>query len=34
MDPQQISEEPQDRTGSLVRRHDEHTRQELGGGRS
>ena len=34
MDPQEITEEPQDRTGSWVRRHDEHTPQELAGGRS
>jgi hypothetical protein len=32
MDPQEITEEPQDRTGS--RRHDEYTPQELAGGRS
>jgi hypothetical protein len=34
MDPQEITEEPKDRTGSSVRRHDEHTPQELDGGRS
>ena len=34
MDPQEITEEPQDRTGSWVRRHDEYTLQELAGGRS
>ena len=34
MDPQEITEEPQDRTGSRVRRHDEYTPQELAGGRS
>ena len=34
MNPQEITEEPQDRTGSLVRRHDEYTPQELTGGRS
>jgi hypothetical protein len=34
MDPQEITEVPQDRTGSWVRRHDEHTPQELAGGRS
>jgi hypothetical protein len=34
MDPQEITEEPQDRTGSWVRRHDEYTPQELAGGRS
>ena len=34
MDPQEITEEPQDRTGSWVRRHDEYTPQELTGGRS
>jgi hypothetical protein len=31
---QEITEEPQDRTGSSVRRHDEYTPQELAGGRS
>jgi hypothetical protein len=31
---QEITEEPQDRTGSWVRRHDEYTPQELAGGRS
>ena len=34
MDPQEIAEEPQERTGSWMRRHDEHTPQELAGGRS
>jgi len=34
MDPQEITEEPHDRTGSWVRRHDEYTPQELAGGRS
>jgi hypothetical protein len=34
IDPQQITEEPQDQTGSWVRRHDEYTPQELAGGRS
>jgi hypothetical protein len=34
MDRQEITEEPQDRTGSWVRRHDEYTPQELAGGRS
>ena len=34
MDLQEITEEPQDRTGSWVRRHDEYTPQELAGGRS
>jgi hypothetical protein len=34
MDRQGITEEPQDRTGSWVRRDDEHTPQELAGGRS
>ena len=34
MDPQEITEEPQDRTGPSVRRHDEDTPQELAGGRS
>ncbi len=34
MDPQEITEEPQDRTDSWVRRHDEYTPQELAGGRS
>jgi hypothetical protein len=34
MDPQEITEEPQDRTGSWVRRHDEYTPQDLAGGRS
>jgi hypothetical protein len=34
MDPQEITEEPQDRTGSWVRRHDEYTPQELAGVRS
>ena len=34
MDPQWITEEPEDRTGSWVRRHDEYTPQELAGGRS
>ena len=34
MNPQEITEEPQDRTGSWVRRHDEYTPQELAGGRS
>ena len=31
MDPHELTEEPQDRTGPSVRRHDE---QELTGGRS
>jgi hypothetical protein len=31
---QEITEEPQDRTGWWVRRHDEYTPQELAGGRS
>jgi hypothetical protein len=34
MDPQEITEEPQDRTGSWRRRHDECPPQELAGGRS
>jgi hypothetical protein len=34
MDPQEITEKPQDRTGSWVLRHDEYTPQELAGGRS
>jgi hypothetical protein len=34
MDPQEITEEPQDRTGAWERRHDEYTPQELAGGRS
>jgi hypothetical protein len=34
MDPQEITEEPQDRTCSWVRRRDEYTPQELAGGRS
>jgi hypothetical protein len=34
MDPQEITEKPQDRAGSWVRRHDEYTPQELAGGRS
>jgi hypothetical protein len=34
MDRQEITEAPQDRTGSWVRRHDEYTPQELAGGRS
>jgi hypothetical protein len=34
MDPQEITEEPQDRAGSWVRRHDEYTPRELAGGRS
>ena len=34
MDPQAITEEPQDRTGWWARRHDEYTPQELAGGRS
>jgi hypothetical protein len=34
MDPQEITEEPQDRTGSWIGRHDEYTPQELAGGRS
>jgi len=29
MDPQEITEEPQDRTGSWVRRHDEYTPQDV-----
>jgi hypothetical protein len=34
MDPQEITEEPQDRTASWVGRHDRSTPQELAGGRS
>jgi hypothetical protein len=34
MDPLEIIEAPQDRTGPWVRRHDEYTPQELAGGRS
>ncbi len=34
MDPQEITEEPQDRTGSWVRRPDEYKLQDLAGGRS
>jgi hypothetical protein len=34
MDAQEITEEPQDQTGSWVCRHDEYTPQELAGGRS
>jgi len=34
MDPQEITEQPQDRTGAWVRRHDEYTPQQLAGGRS
>ena len=34
MDPQEITEERQDRTGSWVRRQDEYTPRELAGGRS
>jgi hypothetical protein len=34
MDPQEITEKSQDRTGSWVRRHDEYTPQEPAGGRS
>ena len=34
MDRQEMTEEPQGRTGSGVRRHDEYTQHELGGGRS
>jgi hypothetical protein len=34
MDPQEITEKPQDRTGAWLRSHDEHTPQELAGGRS
>jgi hypothetical protein len=33
MDPQEITAEPQDRTGSWVRRHDEDTPQKPAGGR-
>jgi hypothetical protein len=34
LDPQRISEEPRDRTGSWLRRHDEYTPHGLAGGRS
>jgi hypothetical protein len=34
MHPQEITEEPQDQTGSSIRTHDEHTPQEQAGGRS
>jgi hypothetical protein len=34
MDPQEVTEEPQDRTGARVRRHDKDTPPELTGGRS
>jgi hypothetical protein len=34
MDPQEITEEPQDRIGSWVRRHAEYTPQGPAGGRS
>jgi hypothetical protein len=34
MDPQEITEEPQDRTGSWVCGHDEYTPQVRAGGRS
>jgi hypothetical protein len=34
MDPQKITEEPQDRTRSWGRGHDEYTPHELAGGRS
>jgi hypothetical protein len=34
MDLQEITEEPADRTGPWVRRHDDYTPQELAGGRS
>jgi hypothetical protein len=34
MEPQEITEEPQDQSGLWVRRHDEYTPQELVGGRS
>lgn len=34
MDPQEITEKPQDRTGSWVGRHGENTPQELTGGRA
>jgi hypothetical protein len=34
MDPKEITENPQDRTGLWVRRHDEYTPQELAGVRS
>ena len=34
MDPIEITEKLQDRTGLWVRRHDEYTPQELAGGRS
>jgi hypothetical protein len=34
MDPQEITEGQQDRTGSSARTHDEYTPQDLTGGRS
>lgn len=34
MNRQEITEEPQDRTGSWLRTHDAYTQHELGGGRS
>jgi hypothetical protein len=34
MDPKEITEKPQDRTGLWLRRHDEYTPQELAGVRS
>jgi hypothetical protein len=34
MDPQEVTEAPQDRTGSWIPRHDEYTPQALAGGRS
>jgi hypothetical protein len=34
MDAREITENPQDRTGLWVRRHDEYTSQELAGVRS
>jgi hypothetical protein len=34
MDPQEITEQPQDQAGSWVRRHDEYLAQELAGGHS
>ena len=34
MNPQDITEEPQDRTGPWVRRHDQYTPRDLAGGRS
>jgi hypothetical protein len=32
MDPQEIAEEPQETTGSWVRRHERYTSHELAGG--